>query len=503
MANFNFKEYEGEIDGDFYKFPPLFSKDANQNLREWQVLGRLIKDNDKKVYSAGWNTLEDTSVPIYESYLEKGAKIPRGTLFQYWTETTITNKDKRRTKTNHTPSYGEVKNEGKKSERNPLQSGLVAMRRLYLKKLKDGSRLTLDGVDEVQTRYIPMLATKFRDNYNLVNYPCAVQPKLNGHRCIAYLDENEEVVLYSRQLHDIQGLEHIKKQIYSILKFGYGKGESLYLDGELYKHGMRLQDILSSSRNQKSTPTTDELVEYHIYDCFYPSAIGQPEWTFEQRWETLNGFAEEDMKLVIHEVAKDKIMEKFEKYKKLAPVDNPDEIKAISLKANKMQFSNIYKMRCADFVCLVPTVHCKDRFELEMNYSMFLADGYEGIIIRNYDATYDAGFKKSAEIRSQGLQKYKPIETDLYEIIGYTHGKNGREQSALIWVCKTKEGKEFNAVPKGMTVEARQNLFAEFVETPETFNKKYLGTMIEIEYEELSKTGVPQRAKALYVRDVL
>lgn len=88
--------------------------------------------------------------------------------------------------------------------------------------------------------------------------------------------------------------------------------------------------------------------------------------------------------------------------------------------------------------------------------------------------------------------------TDEFEVVNYTEGSRGKDKGAIIWVAKTKDGAFFNVTPKNITYEERYALFAE---CKKHFKTKYLGRMLTVEYEDLSKTNVPQRAKAVGFRD--
>ena len=43
------------------------------------------------------------------------------------------------------------------------------------------------------------------------------------------------------------------------------------MDGEVYKHGLALQDISGQSRRTETE--LGEVLEYHIFDCFFPDKL--------------------------------------------------------------------------------------------------------------------------------------------------------------------------------------------------------------------------------------
>jgi ATP-dependent DNA ligase len=91
--------------------------------------------------------------------------------------------------------------------------------------------------------YVP-LAAKF---------PVDVQPKLDGLRCLVSADD---LVLRSRG-GKIYSMPHIAEQLARILPTG------VIADGELYIHGVPLQEIVSLVTRQQIMTST---VEFHIFD---------------------------------------------------------------------------------------------------------------------------------------------------------------------------------------------------------------------------------------------
>lgn len=100
----------------------------------------------------------------------------------------------------------------------------------------------------------PMLATRY--NLSQVNFPCMVQPKYDGVRCIVQEGEDGEIHLLSRT-----GKEYHVPQIIEWAK----KHRSLLpLDGEIYVHKqLTFQEICSAVKCQ--SPLTDKL-RMVVYD---------------------------------------------------------------------------------------------------------------------------------------------------------------------------------------------------------------------------------------------
>ena len=128
------------------------------------------------------------------------------------------------------------------------------------------------------------------------------------------------------------------------------------------------------------------------------------------------------------------------------------------------------------YICLVETTEAKTAAEFKAEFGRFIEAGYEGIMLRNKGGMYRCNY------RSHDLQKYKEFEEDEFRITGFTQG-DGRDKGTVIWVCETKEGKEFTVRPRG-TMESRRKLF-------ET-GKKYVGKMLTVIYQELTEEGKPR-----------
>ena len=87
-----------------------------------------------------------------------------------------------------------------------------------------------------------------------------------------------------------------------------------------------------------------------------------------------------------------------------------------------------------------------------------------------------------------------------YELIGFTEGKKGKDKGAILWILKTEDGNEFHATPKNMTYKERISMYSDCIKD-NNFIEKYKGRMMTIEYEDLSKDGIPLRAKSVGFRE--
>jgi DNA ligase-1 len=128
------------------------------------------------------------------------------------------------------------------------------------------------------------------------------------------------------------------------------------------------------------------------------------------------------------------------------------------------------------YIRLVETIEAKTQAEFKAEFSRFIEEGYEGIMLRNKTGMYRCNY------RSHDLQKYKEFQEDEFRIIGFMQG-DGRDKGTVIWICETKDGKEFKVRPRG-TIENRSKLFKT--------GEKYVGKMLTVIYQELTEEGKPR-----------
>ncbi len=456
-----FADFAGSINKDTnnYEFPMLFVVSDSGKTRQWAVYVRLIKSASKNAAETkkqNWNLLLEDQVPIKQEYLEDDIIFPDGLLAQVWTESGFVGMKISRS----APTYTDIKNKGKKNERNVFHQALVVARGKYLTKIQEGSvekaNLKIREKKEIKdAKFFPMLAKNAKD-FKKINYPIYLQPKLDGVRCLTYLDKNpargkvtvEDVIMYSRQKKEYPSNSStiaIKEALLDVLINNYDEkaGESLYFDGELYSHGKSLQTLNSATRG---TIQNDIKENYHVYDMFYPSYTTE---TFKERNELLSKI-----------------------YEEMSP-EQKDTIK------------------------LVPTHLVQTQKENDDLYRSYLDEKYEGVMIRNPNSHYAKNAtKNSAALRTKNLLKRKEVYDGEYEVVDFTSGKMGKDVGALIWICQTPGGDKFNVVPN-LSYEAR---YALYKDCQKNFVAKYKNRMLTIEYRSFSDNGIPSHAKAVDFR---
>jgi len=330
------------------KFPTLYYCDSHNNIREW------------KIRTEGSNIITEHGV-------DDGS-----------TQTAI--------------KTAKPKNVGKSNETSGAEQAILQAKAMHKKKLEQKYTEDPSG-KKVLLR--PMLAHTLSD-LSEVQYPVYVQPKLDGCRCLIYWnDDKTDIILESRQgkLFDV---EHIKQAWKPHLP------SDVVIDGELYKHGIPFETLISWVKNPAVTDR-DEL-EFHYYDCILRSKLSLNQ---SQRFHLL-----------------DNIESKIS-------TSNPMDIRLVRVPTDRLS--------------------CKE--QLENNFEFYSLEEYEGAILRNPDGVYKiAG-------RSNDLLKYKEFMEEEFEIIGFKDG-DGKEKEVVIWICKTLDGVKFDVRPAG-TYESRARLYKE------------------------------------------
>ena len=217
-----------------------------------------------------------------------------------------------------------------------------------------------------------------------------MQPKLDGVRCVIYLDEKENIRCFSRTGKEFHNLQHIKDSLHNFFKMEteFSANTDVVLDGELYNHDLRdnFEKIISLVRKQKPTDSdkleAKELVQFHCYD-YIETVMNQP----------------------------------------------------YGYRMNQLVTSDMYSY-CVKYV-ETKLVNNKDSANIIHQYN--LNDGYEGSILR-LDKPYECK-------RSYNLQKFKDFHDTEATIVGYEEGKGKREGTLGKFLMQDDDGNQFGCPP--------------------------------------------------------
>ena len=340
------------------------------------------------------------------------------------------------------------KNLGRSNATTPVTQARAEAKSQWEKKLKSGYVRVLSDAQSgaVDTQFIEggvevMLAQKFSQHGTKIDYPAYVQPKLDGVRCVAILD-NGVCTLWTRTRKPITGVPHIARAIEqqfsgmrwpgraTCLGYAYSKNKLVYtsrlvLDGELYQHEYKgkFEQIVSFVR-QNVPKIGHEVVEYHVYDVIEEGDIfAARTWTVEEL-----------------------------------------QLRAPLVRVVTTEVSSL------DEVLSVDTEH--------------RAAGYEGTIVRQAKAMYEAG-------RSMGLQKIKQFDDAEFDVTGVQAGR-GRMSKCAIFTCSTVTGATFACKMQGAL-----DTLKPYLANPDTV----IGKKLTVRYQGLTNGGVPRFPIGVSVRD--
>ncbi len=398
---YNKEEFNFIINNGRLEFPKLYSKiNKSDNTRFWFIYA-ILKDGDNKVNI--YNDLID--INIFKSFSEQFNKLTIHICTEYGQT------DGKITETTPTILI-EGKNLGKSNETSIITQALINMRSLYLKKIKTGYSL---NIEELTDNIYPMAVHKYKDFKLKIEYPCYIQPKLDGHRVIAKL-VNDEVVFLTRRLHLIYGFENIKQECYSILK----ENSNMILDGEFYEHeNLNLQQISSIIRDENIENPNKLKIKYYVFDYI-------------------------------------------------------NEVEKLPFKDRIKKLENIFKDQEFKYLVLTQTLRITNEEEGDELFDLYVKDGYEGIIYKNSKSIYEASNIK--EIRSYNYLKRKKAYDEEFEIEDFTQCSKGKDKGCIIFIMKTKEGNTFNAVPND-TLENRKRMYKEALKDFDNQYKGKLATV--------------------------
>lgn len=174
----------------------------------------------------------------------------------------------------------EGKNKGRANETTHYEQALAEAKSKWNKQ-KD--KLYLEKGETSKSFDVrPMLAQSYDKHGHKIKYPCYVQPKLDGLRCLATKDG-----LYSRQGKPFKAMAHIADALIIV----FSRYPDLILDGELYSHEIDFQSIISGTKRDESNELTSK-IEYHVYDCIESNK------SYKDRLSLLDNVIDVDTKVI-------------------------------------------------------------------------------------------------------------------------------------------------------------------------------------------------------------
>ncbi len=241
---------------------------------------------------------------------------------------------------------------------------------------------------------LPMLAKAV--NWKTITYPCFVQPKLDGVRCLVLIqiernkntEEYGRIQFLSRSGKHYNTLSHIHSKIYDKV-LDSTITESTIIDGEIYSDQLSFQEIVSAVKAQKENSLK---LQFRAYD-------------------------------IVSDDLQDVRIAKL--YQLIDSINSPHITK-------------------------VHTNIVTNKSEITALHDQFVQQGYEGAMIRNPKGWYGRGQ------RSSDLLKVKEFDENEFAFKCFEHGQRGVED--LIAVCWNKDGIAFRAKVVG-TKSEKEDLY--------------------------------------------
>jgi DNA ligase-1 len=334
-------------------------------------------------------------------------------------------------------TYCTGKNKGRSNETTDEEQAQVQAKAKWDKKLGADYALDIDTVDDLG--FIkPMLAKKWEDYEDKVEFPVYAQPKLDGIRCIATKDG-----LKTRTGKDIVSVPHI----FESLQQFFEEHPDVILDGELYCDKFD-NDFNAICHHVRRTNVTEEslegakVIEYHVYDMVNNTM------SFFERTE-------------------------FIKYNFSSGV-NP-----LGITKHVPKFSVYY-----EYIVPVETWFVSGKEMLDELYGKWQEQGYEGQMVR-LDAPYE-------NKRSKTLLKRKEFQDGEYTILGWKEGVGNRAGTIGHFKFETEDGIEFSSNVKG-----NFEYLADLLKQADDMT----GKLATIKYFSLTPDGVPRFPYVIGIRD--
>ena len=197
------------------------------------------------------------------------------------------------------PTLVEGKNIGRSNETSDEEQAFKEAESRWKKKLEKGYFEDINSIDNKKKFFEPMLAHKYVDFKDSIDFPVLVSPKIDGCRMVATKDG-----LFTRNGKEYVSCPHIHEALKPVFK----QFPNWVIDGEIYSHDEKFEKIISLVKKTKPTENdlieSEKLIKLWVFDGTVGTALG-----FEDRFysirEVISKYAgTKYIKFVENEVAK-------------------------------------------------------------------------------------------------------------------------------------------------------------------------------------------------------
>ena len=309
-------------------------------------------------------------------------------------------------------NLSEAKNIGKINSTTAYTQAQAEAKSIWDKRIEKEYFVDISDIDSYD-KFEPMLAADYTKTKEQISTGYS-QPKLDGIRCIA-----NSKGLWTRSGKPITSCPHIWEEVKDVLE----ANPEVTLDGELYNHELKedFNKIVSLVRKTKFTDAdlqdSKRLVQYHVYD--------------------------------------------------IQNSNNADVI--FSIRNIDLNDSGIFK----EYLHFVRTDWCDTQDQLDELYASYMADGYEGQMVR-LDEKYECK-------RSKSLLKRKQFITEEYDVVAVEEGLGNWSGHIKRFILRMPDGTECGAGVRGTQTQMK-----------ELFESNVTPTWATLRYFGLTPDGVPR-----------
>ncbi len=359
------------------------------------------------------------------------------------------NKDGSRGKLTLKPEFFNAGKQG----RTPAEQAEFEAKSKIKKQMDKGYRATKEELTELPL--LAMLASDFNKVGHRIKFKCYTSVKYDGVRCLVGYQEG--VATLQSRTNQSYDVPHLKEQLEAFKK----DHPHRYLDGEIYKHGYSLEDIISAV---KRTDTQGE-----IDKCLRKCAKYRDDFESE---ESIEAHKELEHATMIHKLRPELEYHIFD-----VPSDKEftDRLADLGdLFAASCQYEGI-RITMYDIA--------EDEADMKRLHRLAVDDGFEGLMLRNFSGLYESGK------RSGDLQKYKTFLDKEFLVLDIVPDS---EDGCRFILQNDLKDNTFKAVMGDM---AQRAMYLKF---KSRYIDKWLNCQFQTRYK---KTLKPQFATGKYFRD--
>lgn len=288
-----------------YEFPPLYGFEKNGKEKVWSA---IVSQQDKKAVSTITYGQVDGKQQVVVREYDKGKNIGRA---------------------NETTPYQQCFNETERKWKDKKEKENYSEM-----KQDDPNHQTQQNDNIKDTKILPMLAATYSTTStkrNDIVYPCMVQPKLDGLRCMLYMRDGV-IKAQSRTGGYFESLSYLTEASHEL----FHNNPDLILDGELYTMDIPFETLAGLIKKKHLTfddmSALERYVKYHVYDIV-------SEHPFDER------------------------------------------------------LAQLHRLSFPSYIIPVRTITIKTTNDFKHYFSEFVEQGFEGIMLRNINGLYQQGYR--------------------------------------------------------------------------------------------------------------